>query len=64
MALQGELERYEEWRSTFTLSEEGPHTFRQLEKLRKIDNIVWGQTSDGAEDDAEKMLKISDVLTA
>lgn len=63
MARQGELERYEEWRATFTLSEEGPHTFRKLDQLRRIDNIVWGKASGGAEDDAEKMAQISAVLS-
>lgn len=63
MPLQDPLDRYEEWRSTFTLAEEGPHTFRQLEKLREIDNIVWNKASDGADDDAEKMLRISEVLS-
>ncbi|QAU07403.1 hypothetical protein SEA_ALLEB_71 [Microbacterium phage Alleb] len=61
MAMQTELERYEEWRSTFTLSEEGPHTFRQLDKLRRIDNIVWND-SNGL-DPAEKLLAVSEVLS-
>lgn len=60
MAIQSELERYEEWRATFTLSEEGPHTFYQLEKLRKIDNIVWG---DSGKSESEKLSKISEVLS-
>lgn len=60
MALQGDLERYEEWRATFTLSEEGPHTFRQLDKLRRIDNIVWNDIS---VDPAGKLDQISAVLT-
>lgn len=59
MALQGELERYEEWRSTFRLSEEGPHTFRQLDRLRRIDNIVWGETG---KSEQEKLTEISAVL--
>ncbi|AWY05050.1 hypothetical protein SEA_PLATTE_72 [Microbacterium phage Platte] len=58
MAMQTELERYEEWRSTFTLSEEGPHTFRQLDKLRRIDNIAWGSGTD-----EEKIVEISAVLS-
>lgn len=60
MAIQNELERYEEWRETFVLSEEGPHTFRQLEKLRKIDNIVWN-SDDSSKD---KIDQISVVLTS
>lgn len=60
MALQGELERYEEWRSTFRLSEEGPHTFRKLDQLRRIDNVVWG---DSGWSEAEKLVKISEVLS-
>lgn len=60
MARQSELERYEEWRSTFTLSEEGPHTFQQLDKLRRIDNVVWG---DSGWSEAEKLTKISEILS-
>lgn len=63
MTLKGELERYEEWRSNFDLETDGPHTFRQLDKLRRIDGIVWGTISDGAEDEAEKMLQISGILS-
>ena len=59
MARQGDLERYEEWRSTFNLDEEGPHTFRQLDKLRRIDNIVWN----GDDDSKDKLDQISVVLT-
>lgn len=61
MALQNDLERYEEWRSTFRLAEEGPHTFRQLEKLRRIDNIAWSNNGhDNAED---KVTQICQVLS-
>jgi hypothetical protein len=60
MALQGELERYEEWRATFTLSEEGPHTFRKLDQLRRIDNIVWAESGVS---ESEKLLKIAEVLS-
>lgn len=63
MAMQGELERYEEWRATFTLAEDGPHTFRKLDQLRRIDNIVWGKASDGADEDADKVIQISAVLS-
>lgn len=59
MAIQSELERYEEWRATFTLSEEGPHTFRKLDQLRRIDNIVWN--SDG--DSSDKIDQISVILS-
>lgn len=59
MALQNELERYEEWRATFTLSEEGAHTFRKLDQLRRIDNIVWN--SDG--DSSDKIDQISVILS-
>ncbi|QDH92223.1 hypothetical protein SEA_PHILLYPHILLY_73 [Microbacterium phage PhillyPhilly] len=61
MAIQSELERYEEWRSTFRLSEEGPHTFRKLDQLRRIDNIVWRPDADMTAD--EKMSKISEILS-
>lgn len=60
MAIQSELERYEEWRATFTLSEEGPHTFRKLDQLRRIDSIVWG---DSGKSEAEKLSKISEILS-
>lgn len=60
MKRQSELERYEEWRSTFVLADEGPHTFRQLDKLRRIDNIVWNDIS---VDPADKLDKISGILT-
>ncbi|QDH48080.1 hypothetical protein SEA_DEJAVU_75 [Microbacterium Phage DejaVu] len=60
MAIQSELERYEEWRSTFRLSEEGPHTFRKLDQLRRIDNAVWG---DNGWSEAEKLVKISEILS-
>lgn len=60
MARQGDLERYEEWRSTFVLAEEGPHTFRQLDKLRRIDNIVWNS---GDLELSERFDKISAVLS-
>lgn len=59
MARQGELERYEEWRSTFSLPEEGPHVFKQLDKLRRIDNIVWNDVGVEA---SEKLDKISALL--
>lgn len=59
MAMQSELERYEEWRATFTLNEEGPHTFRKLDQLRRIDNIVWN--SDG--DSSDKIDQISVILS-
>lgn len=57
MARQTELERYEEWRSEFNLSEQGPHVFRNLDKLRRIENIVWGTGTDD-----EKVAEISVVL--
>lgn len=58
MARQTDLERYEEWRSTFRLAEEGPHTFQQLDKLRRIDQIAWA-SGDSAE---AKIEEISAVL--
>lgn len=60
MALQGDVERYEEWRSSFSMAEEGVHTFRQLDKLRRIDNIVWNDSNGLTAD--EKLSKISGVL--
>ncbi|AXC37933.1 hypothetical protein SEA_JACKO_75 [Microbacterium phage Jacko] len=60
MAIRSELERYDEWRSTFTLSEEGPYTFQQLEKVREIDGVVWG---DNGWSDSEKLTRISEILS-
>lgn len=59
MALQGDVERYEEWRASFSMAEEGVHTFRQMDKLRRIDNIVWGDVGVDAEG---KISQISAVL--
>lgn len=58
MARQTELERYEEWRSEFSLSEQGPHVFRNLDKLRRIENITWGTGTD-----EDKIVEISAVLS-
>lgn len=60
MALQGDIERYEEWRSTFSMDEEGVYTFRQLDKLRRIDNTVWNKSNDLTAE--EKLTSISAVL--
>lgn len=60
MAIRSELERYDEWRSTFTLSEEGPYTFQQLEKVREIDGVVWGNKEWS---DSKKLERISEILS-
>lgn len=56
--MMNELERFAQWREEFSMKDEGAHTFQVLEKMREIEQIVWGP-----KDSADKIIDISKVLS-
>lgn len=59
--MMNDLERFQQWRSEFDIREDDVDTFQKLDKLRKIDSIVW-TASDYT--DEEKLSQISEVLAS